>query len=92
MSLATGEVEVCLVLPILERGDEGSEVQRLKVMLNAVGGGLPLDESNPVFGPKTEQRIRQFQWVLGLEVNGRVEKETWQKLLWHWATFTSEPG
>lgn len=64
----------------LERGDRGFEVRVLQRAL--VHRPLP---TNPrvdgVFGPKTEQAVKEYERRAGLRVDGRVGRKVWEGLL-----------
>ncbi len=52
------------------------DVQHLQCLLTTMGY-KNLDEVG-VFGPKTEEAVRDFQAKYGLDVNGIVAPETWE--------------
>jgi peptidoglycan hydrolase-like protein with peptidoglycan-binding domain len=57
----------------LRRGDTGPLVTELQQRL-----GMP--ESQPIFGPKTEAAVRQFQRQRGMVPDGIVGPKTWEAL------------
>ena len=55
----------------LRRGSRGDEVRRLQAAL-----GMPANEQDGIFGPRTEQSVRRFQQSQGLQVDGIVGRQT----------------
>jgi peptidoglycan hydrolase-like protein with peptidoglycan-binding domain len=93
--MAAMPTNVCVDLPTLRKGSEGTTVRRLQHMLNPfVSGGeegspvVPPLEEDGDFGPKTEQAVKRFQGadVGTLAVDGIVGRATWTKLLTMWLT------
>jgi len=64
--------------PFVQRGDRGPAVERVQVMLGVARKG---DPGYGTFGPKTEAAVREYQHAHGLEVDGRVGRQTWTALL-----------
>ena len=62
--------------PTLERGDEGSDVRDLQVMLPR----FPLRDVDGDFGPQTEGCVCDYQRSRGLMVDGICGQETWTAL------------
>lgn len=58
----------------LQRGDQGQQIKVLQKLI----GGLKMDG---IFGPKTENAVREAQNQLGLKTDGIVGPKTWQELL-----------
>ena len=56
---------------LLRRGSRGPEVKALQQQL-----GMPAAEQDGIFGPKTEQAVRNFQTNQGLQVDGIVGPQT----------------
>lgn len=56
----------------LRRGSRGDEVRALQAAL-----GLPANEQDGIFGPRTEQAVRTFQQNQGLQVDGIVGAQTY---------------
>lgn len=63
---------------ILRQGSSGGAVKILQVTLNARGYSLVGDG---IFGPLTDQAVRQFQSDRGIQVDGIVGPQTWSTLL-----------
>ncbi|MGD8328677.1 MAG: peptidoglycan-binding protein [Acidobacteriota bacterium] len=63
--------------PLLRRGSQGSEVERLQSLLNRVGSLLKVDGD---FGLLTQRAVREVQERAGLPVTGETEVATWEWL------------
>ncbi len=70
----------------LRLGDTGSNVLVLQSALNWVSRSYPAIPKiwpvSGVFGPPTEEAVRQFQRIFNLAVDGVVGKATWYKLVY----------
>lgn len=64
--------------PLIQRGDRGPAVERLHDLL---GVAAPGDPGYGIFGPRTEAAVHEYQARHGLEVDGRVGRQTWTALL-----------
>lgn len=64
-------------LPVLSRGTSGESVRALQLLLSGCGYGL---EADGIFGPLTEQAVRDYQRARGLAVDGIVGRMTWESL------------
>ncbi|MCF6524462.1 peptidoglycan-binding protein [Streptomyces sp. JJ36] len=64
--------------PLLQNGDSGAAVTRLQRALTAALGRTV--ETDGLFGPKTEEAVRDYQTGRGLGVDGLVGDETWGAL------------
>ncbi|MCT1904694.1 peptidoglycan-binding domain-containing protein [Oceanobacillus sojae] len=64
--------------PTLENTDSGLEVQLVQEKLNHFGLKV---EADGIFGPKTEEQVRQFQADHDLIADGIVGEKTWTALL-----------
>ena len=72
-------VTVTVKLPVLQRGNEGSAVEAMQVLVSAATGHvLAVDGS---FGPKTEEALEVYQAENDLQVDGRCGEKTWGSLL-----------
>ncbi|WP_461206195.1 M14 family zinc carboxypeptidase [Clostridium sp. DL1XJH146] len=60
-------------------GDRGTDVKKLQAVLNKIG--LNAGSADGIFGRKTEMAIKRFQSFFGLEEDGVVGPQTWDKLL-----------
>ena len=56
---------------LLRQGSRGADVKALQAQL-----GMPAAEQDGIFGPKTEQAVRNFQTSMGLQVDGIVGPQT----------------
>jgi len=64
--------------PVLKKGSKGEAVNGLQNMLYRLGydpGGM-----DGVFGPRTENAVKQFQKDNGLAADGTVGPQTWAAL------------
>jgi hypothetical protein len=64
--------------PVVQRGDRGPGVEKLHDLLGVASRG---EAGYGLFGPKTEAAVRAYQAAHGLEVDGRVGRQTWTALL-----------
>jgi hypothetical protein len=64
--------------PLVQRGDRGPAVEQLHELLGIAARGEP---GYGTFGPRTEAAVREYQATHGLEVDGRVGRQTWTALL-----------
>ncbi|KYG30550.1 peptidoglycan-binding domain-containing protein [Alkalihalobacillus trypoxylicola] len=60
-------------------GDRGEIVEMAQEQLNRLGYGTAVDG---IFGPETEKHVMEFQEELSLEVDGIVNAETYQALMY----------
>ena len=70
--------EALAARPTLRRGDRGSYVLNLQNLLIALG--YYSGAADGIFGPLTEQAVRNFQSANGLTVDGIVGPQTWAAL------------
>ncbi len=61
------------MMNILRKGSRGNDVKMLQTALNLITDGI--------FGDLTEEAVKDFQRVNGLQVDGIVGSDTWKKLL-----------
>lgn len=97
------DTHVTLTLPVLRKGveSETGTVARLQLMLNVFvghgekGSGIQPLKTDGVFGPETEQKVKDFQKFgaegAPLAVDGIVGPATWTRLLTMWLSGL-EPG
>jgi hypothetical protein len=64
--------------PLVQRGDRGPAVEKLHELLEVVRPG---EAGYGTFGPRTEQAVLLYQRTHGLDVDGRVGRQTWTALL-----------
>ena len=67
----------------LEQGANGEKVRQMQEELNVIAGAypaLPKIAEDGIFGPATENAVREFQSVFGLPVTGTVDYRTWYKI------------
>ena len=62
-----------MTLSTLRRGSKGSEVKELQYALSLIPDGI--------FGPVTEEAVKDYQQSHGLEADGIVGAATWKSLL-----------
>ena len=69
------ELKVCSI---------GNDVKSLQIYLNRISGNYPaipkIAATDGVFGSDTEEAVRKFQEIFGLEVTGTVRCATWYKI------------
>lgn len=68
----------------LKVGSIGNDVKSLQIYLNRISGNYPaipkIAATDGVFGSDTEEAVRKFQEIFGLEVMGTVSCATWYKI------------
>lgn len=68
----------------LKVGSIGNDVKSLQIYLNRISGNYPaipkIAAIDGVFGSDTEEAVRKFQEIFGLEVTGTVSRATWYKI------------
>ena len=67
----------------LEQGVSGDKVRQMQEELNMVAGAypaLPKIAADGIYGPATENAVREFQSVFGLPETGTVDYRTWYKI------------
>lgn len=67
----------------LEQGSSGDKVRQMQEELNVIAGAypaLPKITADGIYGPATENAVREFQSVFGLPVTGTADYRTWYKI------------
>ncbi len=67
----------------LEQGSSGDKVRQMQEELNVIAGAypaLPKIAADGIYGPATDNAVREFQSVFGLPVTGTVDYRTWYKI------------
>ena len=67
----------------LEEGSSGEKVRQMQEQLNVIAGAYPAltkITADGIYGPATEQAVREFQSVFGLPATGKVDYPTWYKI------------
>jgi len=64
---------------LYERGDSGSAVRDLQEDLNRLGADPALTEDG-IYGPKTEQTVKDYQYRVGVSIDGVVGPVTKSEL------------
>ena len=79
----------------LRQGNRGRDVRAIQYFLNFLGffnDRLPQIKVDGIFGPATENAVRQFQSQYGLAVDGIVGRNTWNAILdAYYSTLNSLP-
>lgn len=68
----------------LQIGSTGNDVLLMQRYLNAIGRqypSIPQLNEDGVFGPKTEQAVREFQRLFALTEDGIIGEQTWNKII-----------
>ena len=87
--IAEGGITVASVSPawpghVLSRGSQSSEVARVQEYLNALRAKYPTLTSVTVdgkYGSGTETTVKQYQAIAGLQIDGKVGRNTWDALI-----------
>lgn len=65
----------------LKLGERGNNVQLIQTQLNRISENYPaipkIETVNGIFGTDTENAVRKFQEIFGIEPTGQVDKATW---------------
>lgn len=67
-----------------EQGSEGPGVYIIQQYLSYIGSvleGIPPTEPDGIYGPQTEQAVREFQEYFGIDVTGVVNQYTWDRIV-----------
>lgn len=69
---------------LLRLGSAGNDVAFIQTRLNRISSNYPsipkIDPIDGIFGPETENAVREFQRVFGLTPDGIVGRATWYKI------------
>ncbi len=68
---------------ILQNGSQGSEVTFIQERLRFISiyyKNIPTIQVDGIYGPATTSAVNAFQKMLGLDVDGKVGNQTWQKI------------
>lgn len=76
--IAQSSTSLVVARPILKKGSQGKEVSELQAALKLLG--YYKGEIDGVYSQNTAIAVSQFQQAAGLEPDGIVNQETWQKL------------
>ncbi|MCC8135763.1 MAG: peptidoglycan-binding protein [Ruminococcus sp.] len=67
-------------------GAAGNDVKSLQIYLNRISGNYPaipkIPEADGVYGAETEDAVREFQRIFGLNATGTVNEATWYKIIY----------
>ncbi|MCT4542843.1 MAG: peptidoglycan-binding protein [Vallitalea sp.] len=63
---------------VVKRRDKGADVKTIQYLLVSKGYNIDVDGD---YGERTENNIRYFQGVRGLERDGKVGEKTWLELI-----------
>lgn len=75
---------------VLALGSQGSQVKQLQKLLNYAPSALSELQSDGNFGPRTEARVKEFQRLQRLAIDGRVGPQTMGKLAFTPGQFESK--
>ncbi len=68
----------------LREGSAGNDVKSLQIYLNRISGNFPaipkIPAADGIFDDATEEAVKKFQEVFGLEVTGVVDQATWYRI------------
>jgi len=68
-------------LTLIRKGSKGSKTLDIQQRLKSLNYGLGQGEIDGIFGPETENAVRQFQQDRSISVTGIVDDECWQELV-----------
>lgn len=76
--------DIALQFPeVLRTGDTGEYIEVLQYYLAVIGTfvpSVPVIAVDGIFGPKTQQAVLAFQKLAGLEQDGIVDRQTWNRI------------
>ncbi len=68
----------------LRLGDAGNDIRTMQIYLNRISRNYPaipkIPQVDGVFGAATEEAVKEFQRVFGLNPSGIIDKATWYKI------------
>lgn len=68
----------------LRTGDAGNDIRTMQIYLNRISRNYPaipkIPQVDGVFGAATEEAVKEFQRVFGLNPSGIIDKATWYKI------------
>ncbi len=68
----------------LRTGDAGNDIRTMQIYLNRISRNYPaipkIPQVDGVFGTATEEAVKEFQRVFGLNPSGIIDKATWYKI------------
>lgn len=76
----TGQIGVLEKLPLLRRGSRGDAVKAAQYLLLCRGLKLPKYGADGEYGQETEDAVKEFQRLAGLEADGECGALTWAAL------------
>ena len=69
---------------VLRSGSAGNDVRSVQIYLNRISGNYPaipkIPSADGIFDQETENAVRKFQEVFGLQVSGAVDQATWYRI------------
>ncbi len=69
---------------VYQLGSEGPNVYLIQQYLSYISSvleGIPPAEPDGIYGPETEQAVREFQEYFGIDVTGVVDQYTWNRIV-----------
>lgn len=69
---------------VYQLGSEGPNVYLIQQYLSYISSvleGIPPAEPDGIYGPQTEQAVREFQEYFGIDVTGVVDQYTWNRIV-----------
>lgn len=66
---------------LIKKGSKGSKVLDVQMRLKLLGYNLGQGEIDGIFGPQTENAVKNFQQDRSISITGIVDDECWQELV-----------
>lgn len=69
---------------VYQVGSEGPNVYLIQQYLSYISSvleGIPPADPDGIYGPQTEQAVREFQEYFGIDVTGVVDRYTWNRIV-----------